>query len=80
MNAVETHFYVFNISKIVLAIWFLLGEVFAGYVIVFGYELLRLIINFNPLDKQNLAQSDDNNDDLNLNKGYNAKDWTSNKN
>jgi hypothetical protein len=43
-----TFLIVFNLIKIIAALWFAAGEEYAGYFLVFGFQLLRIIFRYNP--------------------------------
>ena len=65
----------YNLTKILAAIWFAAGEMYAGYALMFGFQLIRLIFRYNPYSLS-MQMSDTNYvDDYHNTKGYTSDEW-----
>ena len=70
-----TFLIVFNLIKIIAALWFAAGEEIAGYVLVFGFQLLRMIFKYNPFQISNQGPDGNFTDDNSGSKGYDSEEW-----
>lgn len=65
----------YNLSKILMAVWFAAGEWYAGYILMFGFQLLRLICRYNPYSMSNQTPDGEFVDDYHNTKGYKSDEW-----
>ena len=59
----------------IAAVFFAMGEAYAGYILMFGFQLFRLLIRYNPFDSANKAMDDNFTDDYHNTKGYASEEW-----
>ena len=65
----------YNLTKILAAIWFAAGEMYAGYALMLGFQLIRLIFRYNPYSLSMHAPETNYDDDYDNTKGYKSEEW-----